>query len=274
MKPAAFEFVRARTLSEATAILLESDGAARVVAGGQSLGPMLNLRLVQPHVLVDITGIAELTEIEDRDDAVTLGACITTANIEDGRLPGGGLQPLSLVAGRIAYRAVRNRGTIGGSICHADPAADWIPALCALEATCVIAGRQGARRLAIEEFVTGAFENALMPGELLQGIRIPRLSSGGRWGYNKLCRKAGEFALAIGAVLDDPERGRFRAVVGATRNRPIVLTDAREVRRGDGTGLDEAAILRLFDRHGICDRAARRQQIAVLARALDQAAGA
>ncbi|MEA2967408.1 MAG: aerobic carbon-monoxide dehydrogenase medium subunit [Alphaproteobacteria bacterium] len=104
MKPAIFEFVRARTLSEATKILLESDGAARVVAGAQSLGPMLNLRLVQPRILVDVTGIAELTEIDDRADAVTLGACITTANIEDGRLPGRGLQPLSVVAERIAYR--------------------------------------------------------------------------------------------------------------------------------------------------------------------------
>jgi carbon-monoxide dehydrogenase medium subunit len=274
MKPAAFEFVRASTLSEATTILLESDGAARVVAGAQSLGPMLNLRLVQPRILVDITGIAELTAIEDRDDAVTLGACITTANIEDGRLPGRGLQALSLVASRIAYRAVRNRATIGGSVCHADPAADWVPALCALEAECVISGPQGARRLAIEEFVTGAFENALAPGELLQGIRIPRLSSRGRWGYNKLCRKAGEFALAIGAVLDDRERGRFRAVMGATRGRPIIVTDARTVRRSDGAGLDEASIVRLFDQHGITDRAARRQHIAVLARALTQATDA
>jgi len=156
MKPAAFEFVRARTLSEATTILLESEGAARVVAGAQSLGPMLNLRLVQPRILVDVTGIAELTEIDDRADAVTLGACITTANIEDGRLPGRGLQPLSVVAGRIAYRAVRNRGTIGGSVCHADPAADWISALCALGAQCVIAGPGGPRRLAVEDFVTGA----------------------------------------------------------------------------------------------------------------------
>jgi carbon-monoxide dehydrogenase medium subunit len=179
-----------------------------------------------------------------------------------------------LVASRIAYRAVRNRATIGGSVCHADPAADWVPALCALEAECVISGPQGARRLAIEEFVTGAFENALAPGELLRGIRIPRLSSRGRWGYNKLCRKAGEFALAIGAVLDDCERGRFRAVIGATRGRPIIVTDARKVRRSDGTGLDEAPVLRLFDQHGITDRAARRQHIAVLARALDQATGA
>src|SRR6185369_3138000 len=121
MKPAAFEFVRASTLSEATTILLESDGAASVVAGAQSLGPMLNLRLVQPRILVDITGIAELTEIEDGDEAVTLGACVTTANIEDGRLPGRGLRALSLVAGRIAYRAVRNRGTIGVCVGHAAP---------------------------------------------------------------------------------------------------------------------------------------------------------
>ena len=82
--------------------------------------------------------------------------------------------------------------------------------------------------------------DALAPGELLRGICIPRLSSLGRWGYNKLCRKAGEFALAIGAVLDDRERDRFRAVVGATRSRPIIVTDAREVRRPNGTGLDEA----------------------------------
>src|SRR4026209_805876 len=186
MKPAVFEFVRARTLAEATTILLESDGAARVVAGAQSLGPMLNLRLVQPRILVDITGIAEVTEIGDGDEPVTLGACVTTANIEDGRLPGRGLRALSLVAGRIAYRAVRNRSTIGGSVCHADPAADWVSALCALGAECVIVGPGGPRQLAVEDFVIGAFENALAPGELLQGIRIPRLSAHGRWGYNKL----------------------------------------------------------------------------------------
>src|SRR6476619_5995294 len=86
MKPAVFAFVRARTLSEATTILLESEGAARVAAGTQSLGPMLNMRLVQPLILVGVTGIAELKEIDDRADWVTVGACITTANIEDRRL--------------------------------------------------------------------------------------------------------------------------------------------------------------------------------------------
>ena len=101
---------------------------------------MLNLRLARPRLLIDITGIPELTRVEDTADAVTIGACVTTASIEDGRLPGHGLEMLPAVAGRIAYRAVRNRGTVGGSLCHADPAADWVTVLCVLGAECSIAG--------------------------------------------------------------------------------------------------------------------------------------
>src|SRR6476660_5773258 len=118
MKPAVFEFVRARTLSEATTILLESEGAARVVAGAQSLGPMLNLRLVQPRILVDVTGIAELTEIDDRADAVTLGACITTANIEDGRRRNAGTERHRIGA-IVDFRELRNAGNV-----HQDPRLD------------------------------------------------------------------------------------------------------------------------------------------------------
>jgi carbon-monoxide dehydrogenase medium subunit len=276
MKPAAFEFVRAGSLAEATRLLIDADGAARIVAGGQSLGPMLNLRLTRPRVLIDITGIPEITRVEDSQDAVTLGACVTTANIEDGRLPGRGLQALPAVAGQIAYRAVRNRGTIGGSLCHADPAADWVSALCALGAECLIAGAKGSRRLPVDQFVMGAYETALGPGELLEAIRIPRLSPRGRWGYNKICRKTGEFALAIGAVLRDSEPDRFRIVIGATRGRPIVVEDAHELRKAASTSdgaeaLDETALLRLLDKNGIVDRIARRQHIAVLARAYDHA---
>src|SRR4249919_1005353 len=178
MKPAVFEFVRARTLSEATTVLLEADGAARVVAGAQSLGPMLNLRLVQPRILVDVTGIAELTEIDDRADAVTLGACITTANIEDGRLPGRGLQPLSVVAGRIAYRAVRNRGTIGGSIAHADPAADWVYALALIDARAVVRAGGLDRPMSVAELVISSFTTRLGTAELIRSVRVPKLSAG------------------------------------------------------------------------------------------------
>jgi carbon-monoxide dehydrogenase medium subunit len=268
MKPAAFEYVRAGSLAEATRLLVEANGMTTIVAGAQSLGPMLNLRLVQPRLLIDITGIPDLTRIEDADDAITVGACITTANIEDGRLPGPGLQMLPAVATHIAYRAVRNRGTIGGSLCHADPAADWAPTLCALGAECFIAGANGRRRLPADQFITGAYQTALAPGEMLEAIQIPRLSARGRCGYYKVCRKAGEFALAIGAVLNDPERGQFRVVIGATQDRPIVVADARELWNGT---LDEAAVLRLLDKHGIVDRISRRQRVAALARACDQA---
>src|SRR5215472_8808228 len=113
MKPANFAFARAASLAEATAILREADGGAKAVAGGQSLGPMLNLRLVQPRLLLDITAIPELTRVEEEADGITIGACVTTADIEDGRVGMPELPILSAIAAGIAYRAVRNRGTIG-----------------------------------------------------------------------------------------------------------------------------------------------------------------
>jgi carbon-monoxide dehydrogenase medium subunit len=270
MKPVPFDIVRAGSLAEASRLLRETDGHGRLVAGAQSLGPMLNLRLAQPKLLIDLTGIPELTRMTDDGDAVTVGACVTTANIEDGRLPGRGLDHLSVVAARIAYRAVRNRGTIGGSLCHADPAADWVSVLCALGAECHIAGANGKRRLPADQFVTGAYQSALAPDEVLEAITLPRLSPRARFGYFKVCRKAGEFALAIGAVLNDPERRQFRVVVGATKGQPIVLADGRKVSRSEA-GIDEAAVLTLLDQHGITERTVRRQQIAALARAHEQA---
>ena len=274
MKPVAFDCVRARSLQEASDILAQAEGDAKIVAGSQSLGPMLNLRLVRPRLLVDVTGIAEMTQVEEGDGFVTLGACVTTGSIEDGRAPGRDFPALAAVAANIAYRAVRNRGTIGGSICHADPAADWLSALCGLGAQCLISGPEGSRDLPVDQFVTGAFETALGPAEILAGIRIPRPSSKARWGYSKICRKAGEFAMAIGAVLDDPERDILRMVIGATRGKPIVVTNARMLTRRSGAAsheLDEKAVLRLLDEHKVIDHASRRQHVAVLRRALLQA---
>jgi len=270
MKPAAFDFIRAGSVAEASRHLKDTDGGARVVAGGQSLGPMLNLRLARPALLIDITGIPELTEISATDDVVTIGACVSTANIEDGRLPGRGLEPLAAIAANIAYRAVRNRGTIGGSLCHADPAADWVATLCALGAECLISGTNGRRRLPADQFIIAAYENALAADEVLEAISIPRLSLNGTWGYHKVCRKTGEFALAMGAVLHDPDRNVFRAVIGATQGKPIVVADARELQR-PGRMLDENAVIRVLERHGITNTLVRRQQFAALSRAYVQA---
>jgi aerobic carbon-monoxide dehydrogenase medium subunit len=186
--------------------------------------PMLNLRLVQPNLLIDITAIPELKRVEERDDSVVLGACITHANIEDKLVPDATGEALSDVARGIAYRAVRNRGTIGGSLVHSDPSADWLTCLAALGAEAVIRGASGQRNVAIESFTTGPFEVDMQPGEILEAVRIPRISKGARWGFYKVCRKTGEFAQAIGAVLHDPERSVFRAVIGATETRPLVIS--------------------------------------------------
>jgi aerobic carbon-monoxide dehydrogenase medium subunit len=276
MKPVVFDVVRARSVTEAARLLVEVEGSARIVAGGQSLGPMLNLRLVQPSILVDVTGIPSMTRVEEDDEAVVLGACITAADVEDIRVPIRGLSMLPSVAMRTAYRAVRNRGTIGGSLCHADPAADWISALCALGAECLIVGLVGSRRVPVDQFVKGAFETALAPDEVLDAIRIPRVSPAGRWGYCKLCHKNGEFAMAIGAVMCDPTNERFRMVIGATQGRPIVVEDARELlydrsRSQAAWILDQTAVLQLLDKKGILDPIARRHHVVMLQRALDQA---
>jgi carbon-monoxide dehydrogenase medium subunit len=226
MKPVAFDYERPRTTQDAVRLLAQNP-AAKVLAGGQTLGPMLNLRLVQPSLILDITRIPELTRIEDAGDAVVLGACITHAAIEDERItdPSNGF--LAEVARGIAYRAVRTRGTIGGSLAHADPAADWLSCLAALGAEVLLTGPRGRRRLALDDFVRGALDTELEPDEILDGVRIGKLSKGARAGFAKICRKSGEFADAIGAVVHDPDRGALRLVAGAMQGRPILIDAAQ-----------------------------------------------
>jgi carbon-monoxide dehydrogenase medium subunit len=171
---------------------------------------------------------------------------VTHAAIEDGLAPdmGGGILPR--VAAGIAYRAVRNRGTIGGSLCHADPAADWVTVLTALGASVLLVSRAGRRSLPVADFVTGAYRTALAPGEVLQAVRIPLLPRGAGWGYVKACRKPGEFAHCMAAVLRAPD-GQRRVVVGALGTAPLriegvtELTQATMLLPGDATTRHMAA---------------------------------
>jgi carbon-monoxide dehydrogenase medium subunit len=217
MKSHAFDYARPKDVSEALKLLGEGGKAA---AGTQSLGPMLNLRVIQPRLLVDLRFIPELKDFSEKGEYTTLGACVTHAQIEDGRVPdptGGFMRE---VASNIAYRAVRNRGTVGGSLVHADPAADWPSALTLLGATALIAGPGGRRELPVDRFLVGLYETALKDNELLVAVRIPKRSKAARYGYWKFCRKVGEFPQAIGGALQDPERKETRAVVGATNGAP------------------------------------------------------
>lgn len=268
MKAAAFDYERPKSLSEAVELLADDTVYNRVLAGGQSLGPMLNLRLVQPGRLIDVTAIPELTEVEQTDDTLSLGACVTHAAIEDGDAPDVAKGMLRSVASGIACRAIRNRGTMGGSLAHADPAADWPICLLALGATIAISGKTGNRQLPLSDFLKAPFETALKPGELLSGIRIRAISTNAHWGYYKFCRKAGEFAETMAAVLLDPDRGITRAVIGATEARPTIIENDFE----PGAGFDSATAADLIDTalpHA--DAYKRQLHIAALRRAVAEA---
>jgi carbon-monoxide dehydrogenase medium subunit len=226
MKAAAFEYLRADSAPQASAWLQGDERIAKVCSGSQSLGAMLNLRLVQVDRLVDVSRVPALLGCALQGERLRIGAATTHARIEDGTLPDVTRGLLPHVAGGIAYRAVRNRGTIGGSLAHADPAADWLSTLLLLGADCLLQGPGGERRLPIGEFLQGPFTTALAPDELLVAVEVPCFSTHARWSYRKLCRKPGEFAEGIGAVWVDPSHGIARAVVGALDGLPRLLQGA------------------------------------------------
>lgn len=265
MKPAPLVYRRAGTVDQAIALVAAHDGYAKFLAGGQTLGPMINLRLAQPDLVVDISRIDELAGISETDGALLVGAGTPHAKFEDGIVPDATNGLLRRVGAGIAYRAVRNRGTLGGSLAHADPSAEWLTVMIALGATIRTKGAQGGREIAAEQFVRGAMTTALADDELIVAVEIPRLSRTARWGFCKHCRKVGEFAQSLSTVLLDGERGIHRAVIGALGAAPRRLertsrlltgirawTDGceREIRAAYETDIEAAGLsFDEYDRH-------------------------
>jgi carbon-monoxide dehydrogenase medium subunit len=253
VKAAAFDYVRPKDLIEAVKQLAAAPGEAKALAGGQSLGPMLNLRLARPKLLVDVSKVEELKAISDEGDAWRIGASVTHAELEDRPL--AECLPLAQVARGIAYRSVRTRGTLGGSLAHADPAGDWSLALAALGATIFITGPKGTREVEAAQFTRSAFSTVLADDEIIELIRAPKFSPEARWGYYKFCRKPGEFAEALAAVLVDPARGVSRAVIGATSSAPHVVDDATAI----ADGFDERAAMAAVEAAGVAGDPYERQ---------------
>lgn len=226
MKPAKFDYGTVDAVNDVSAELAAGAGATKLIAGAQSLGPMLNLRLVRPAKLIDVSLLPELRETHGTAAGIELGAAVTHAEIEDGEIddPTGGW--LRDAASNIAHRAVRNRGTLGGSLAHADPAADWVIVMTGLDATIIVDGAAGRREISAGEFFTGPFETALRSGDIILSVRVARPSAGSRWGYWKFVRQVGEFAKASATVLLDPGRAGPRVAVGALGREPLVLDDA------------------------------------------------
>lgn len=277
MKPAPFSYERPRDIASALSVMTGAEGIVKIIAGGQSLGPMLNLRLVAPDTILDITGIADLKRADIDGNELTLGACVTHADIEDGRVPDVTRGAMQRVAANIAYRAVRNRGTVGGSLSHADPSADWVSSLTALGASLSLRSATGTRRVAMKDFILGALESVIAADEMLEAVHVPAMSPSARWGYVKSCRKTGEFAHAIGAVLIDPDAGRARIVIGAVEAAPVVVDDASELFGGriDGafaSHFDARVADRLLAQAGMTDAADRHIHVAVLRKAVAEAA--
>jgi carbon-monoxide dehydrogenase medium subunit len=277
MKPAPFAYQRPSDLNAVLALMSESDGVTKIIAGGQSLGPMLNLRLVAPDLVIDIAGLTELKQAGRDGGDLVIGACITHADIEDERIPDVTRGAMQRVASGIAYRAVRNRGTIGGSLSHADPSADWLSVLSALDATVALRGLAGVRRLPVAAFATGALESVMQFGEIIQTIRVPAMTSSARFGYFKSCRKTGEFAHAMSAVLIDPEKETARVVIGALETAPILLAEPAELFGGKICGefsrkFDARVADAILTKAGISDTADRHIRVAVLRRAVAEAA--
>jgi aerobic carbon-monoxide dehydrogenase medium subunit len=233
MKPAPFDYHRASSIEDAIAHLDDKEIVARPLAGGQSLVPMLNLRLAPLQRLVDLGRIEALRRTDENNDRVSYGALVTHAAFEDGLVPDGSNGLMRFVGGQIAYRAVRTRGTIGGAVSLADPAADWLTTVIALEGEVVLVGPRGRRSLVASEFVTGPYMTALDHAELLERVIVPRRPRTERWGHYKVTRKIGEYAESMAVALFDPASRKARLVVGAVDGAPLVLErTAAEIARG------------------------------------------
>lgn len=206
MKPRPFEYAAPTTLAHALDLLAELDGRAKIVAGGQSLIPSMNFGLARPEVLIDIGRIPELTYIHPIETGVSIGATTRHYQVEDSEGIAEAFPLVPQALRQVGHRAIRHRGTVGGSLSHADPAAEWGALAAALEAQLTVQSRRGVRTLSAEEFFVDTMTTALAPDELLTGVELPWLPAGARSAFYEVARRHGDFALvgvAAAVATDD-----------------------------------------------------------------------
>jgi carbon-monoxide dehydrogenase medium subunit len=233
MIPAQFDYHRPATLAEALALLAQHGDEARVLAGGHSLVPAMKLRLVEPRVIVDIGRVAELRGITERDGWIVVGGLTSHAEIGTSPLVRARCPLMAEASAHIGDVQVRNKGTIGGSLAHADPGADWPPVVLALDAELDVAGKSGARTIAASGFFTDLMQTALAPGEVLQAVRVR--PTGPLVAYVKTEQKASGFAICGVAALIDAAKNRVAVAVTGVAGTAY---RAREVERAlDGGAL-------------------------------------
>jgi CO/xanthine dehydrogenase FAD-binding subunit len=243
MKLPPFDYACPTTLPEAIQLLASNDDA-KAIAGGQSLVPMLAFRLSQPSLLVDLRKLADLRGIRISDAGVTLGAMVRWRDIEDDERLETAHPLLKAAISHVAHYQIRNRGTVGGSIAHADPAAEMPGIAMTCDAEIAVVGKTGAHVIQAADFFQGALTTALTTDEIIVEIRLPAWPAGRRWGFQEFARRRGDFAMAAAAVFYDQDaRGKARnahvGVIGVG-DRPLRLTAVEDVLNGET--IDEATI--------------------------------
>ena len=241
-RPAEFEYKRPASLEEAMGLLAEN-GDTRPLAGGHSLLPMMKLRLAEPAALVDIGRLPGLDGIEAEGDELRIGALATHASVAASELVRERCGVLAATAEGIGDRQVRNRGTIGGSLAHADPGADYPTVITALGATVVARGPDGERELAVDDFFTGVFTTALQQGELVTAVWVPTVQ---RAAYVKHRHPASGYAVAGVACVVRTDGARI--VVGGVTGTPVRATEAEQAMEIGIAPVDEAAIAAIAEK--------------------------
>ena len=219
MKPPPFKYFAAGTVDEAVQALVENRGEAKLLAGGQSLVAMLNFRLLGPELLVDLNRIPGLDGIEMEAGGLTIGALARHARVERSALVREHFPVLATAISHVGHLAIRNRGTAGGSLAQADPAAEWPMLALLLEAQIAVTGGTGGRTIPARDFFRGPLATALLDDEMVTAVSFPKLAPGTGWGFEEVARRAGDFALAGVAATLSLAGGRVHdariAVTGA-----------------------------------------------------------
>jgi aerobic carbon-monoxide dehydrogenase medium subunit len=235
MIPASFGYEAADSAAHALALLAEHGEEAKLLAGGHSLLPMMKVRLAQPAVLIDIARLTELSGIRVEGDEVVIGATTRHADVATSELLKAEVPILAYAAAQVGDPQIRHRGTIGGSLAHADPSADLPMTLLALGGSVEITGPSGIRVVGADDFFVGPFESVLQPDEMLTSVRVPR-GGGISWGYQKFVRRANDWAIVGVAAYG----GRVAlASMGGTPLRALATEDAL----ASGASIGEAAAL-------------------------------
>jgi carbon-monoxide dehydrogenase medium subunit len=237
MKPAAFDYVAPNSLEAAVEAIAAANGDGKILAGGQSLMPLLNFRMARPSVIVDLMHIPGMSFIERRGDTVAIGALTRHADLEFSDLIAQKLPVMAAAMPHVAHLAIRNKGTIGGSLSHADPAAE-LPMLAVFYgATIKVQGTSGRRDIPAEDFFVSALTNCLDPDEIVFEIDFPVLTSHTGWAFEEVARRFGDFALASIAVSLEVLDSRIvdaRVAVMGVADTPRRLREAEDALRGEG----------------------------------------